>query len=60
MHTDAGSHNPTGLVRLFRLYLSILEIKTLMLLSNTNYNAPMSLRSMTWEGDWNRPYYKSV
>ena len=27
---------------------------------STNYNAPMILRSMTWEGDYNRPYYKSV
>ena len=26
----------------------------------SNYNAPLTLRSMTWEGDWNRPYYKSV
>ena len=26
----------------------------------TDFDAPLSLRSMTWEGDWNRPYYKSV
>ena len=26
----------------------------------SNYDAPLTLRSMTWEGDWNRPYYKSV
>ena len=25
---------------------------------STSYNAPLTLRSMTWEGDWNRPYYK--
>ena len=24
----------------------------------TNDNAPLTLRSMTWEGDWNPPYYK--
>ena len=32
----------------------------LTLSMHTNYNAPMSLFSMTWEGDWNRPYYKSA
>ena len=25
---------------------------------STKYNAPLALRSMTWEGDWNPPYYK--
>ena len=32
----------------------------LTLTLTTNYDAPLTLRSMTWEGDWNRPYYKSV
>ena len=26
----------------------------------TDFDAPMTLRSMTWEGDWNPPYYKRV
>ena len=34
--------------------------KNLTLTLSTNYDAPLTLRSMTWEGDWNRPYYKSV
>jgi hypothetical protein len=34
--------------------------KNLTLTISTNYDAPLTLRSMTWEGDWNRPYYKSV
>jgi hypothetical protein len=34
--------------------------KNLTLTMSTNYDAPMVLRSMTWEGDYNRPYYKSV
>jgi hypothetical protein len=34
--------------------------KDLSIIIETDYNAPMSLRSMTWEGDYNRPYYKSV
>ena len=34
--------------------------KNLTLTMSTNYDAPLTLQSMTWEGDWNRPYYKSV
>ena len=34
--------------------------KNLTLTLTTNYDAPLTLRSMTWEGDYNRPYYKSV
>ena len=34
--------------------------KNLTLTMSTDYDAPMVLRSMTWEGDYNRPYYKSV
>ena len=34
--------------------------KNLTLTMSTTYDAPLTLRSMTWEGDWNRPYYKSV
>ena len=34
--------------------------KNLSLTIHTSFNAPMTLQSMTWEGDWNRPYYKSV
>ena len=34
--------------------------KNLTLTMHTKFNAPLTLRSMTWEGDWNRPYYKSV
>jgi len=34
--------------------------KNLTLTMSTNYNAPLTLRSMTWEGDWNPPYYKRV
>ena len=34
--------------------------KNLTLTMSTSYDAPLTLRSMTWEGDWNRPYYKSV
>jgi hypothetical protein len=34
--------------------------KNLTLTMSTDYDAPMTLRSMTWEGDYNRPYYKSV
>ena len=32
----------------------------LTLTLTTDFNAPLSLRSMTWEGDWNPPYYKRV
>jgi len=32
----------------------------LNLIMSTDYDAPLTLRSMTWEGDYNRPYYKSV
>jgi len=34
--------------------------KNLTLTMSTSYDAPLTLYSMTWEGDWNRPYYKSV
>ena len=34
--------------------------KNLTLTMSTTFNAPLTLRSMTWEGDYNRPYYKSV
>ena len=34
--------------------------KNLTLTMSTSYDAPLTLQSMTWEGDWNRPYYKSV
>ena len=34
--------------------------KNLKLTISTKFDAPFTLRSMTWEGDWNRPYYKSV
>ena len=34
--------------------------KNLTLTLHTNYDAPLTLQSMTWEGDWNRPFYKSV
>ena len=34
--------------------------KNLSLTIHTKFNAPLTLQSMTWEGDWNRPYYKSV
>jgi hypothetical protein len=34
--------------------------KNLTLTMSTKYDAPLTLQSMTWEGDWNRPYYKSV
>ena len=34
--------------------------KNLTLTISTDYDAPMTLRSMTWEGDYNRPYYNSV
>jgi hypothetical protein len=34
--------------------------KNLTLTMSTTYDAPLTLQSMTWEGDWNRPYYKSV
>ena len=32
----------------------------LTLTITSEYQAPFGLRSMTWEGDYNRPYYKSV
>jgi len=32
--------------------------KNLTLTMSTEYDAPLTLRSMTWEGDWNPPYYK--
>ena len=32
--------------------------KNLTLTLHTNFDAPFTLRSMTWEGDWNPPYYK--
>ena len=25
---------------------------------STDFDAPLTLRSMSWEGDYNRPYYK--
>lgn len=34
--------------------------QNLNLTMSTNYDAPLTLRSMTWEGDWNPPYYKRV
>jgi hypothetical protein len=34
--------------------------KNLTLTMSTTYDAPLTLRSVTWEGDYNRPYYKSV
>ena len=34
--------------------------KNLTLTITTNYDAPFTLNSMTWEGDYNPPYYKSV
>ena len=34
--------------------------KNLTLTMSTKYDAPLLLRSMTWEGDWNPPYYKRV
>jgi hypothetical protein len=34
--------------------------KNLNVTMSTSYNAPMILRSMTWEGDWNPPFYKRV
>ena len=34
--------------------------KNLTLTIHTQFDAPFTLRSMTWEGDYNRPYYKSV
>ncbi|MAL83367.1 MAG: hypothetical protein CMF11_03310 [Idiomarina sp.] len=34
--------------------------KNLSIVMSTNYNAPLSLRSMTWEGDYNQPYYNRV
>ena len=34
--------------------------KNLKITMSTNYDAPLTLRSMTWEGDWNPPYYKRV
>ena len=34
--------------------------KSLNIVMSTSYNAPLTLRSMTWEGDWNQPYYKRV
>ena len=34
--------------------------KNLNLVMSTSYDAPLTLRSMTWEGDWNPPYYKRV
>lgn len=32
--------------------------KNLTFTMKTDYNAPLTLRSMTWEGDWNQPYYR--
>ena len=34
--------------------------KNLTLTLHTDFDAPFTLRSMTWEGDWNPPYYKRV
>ena len=34
--------------------------KNLTLTITTEFDAPFTLNSMTWEGDYNRPYYKSV
>ena len=34
--------------------------KNLTVVMSTDYDAPLTLRSMTWEGDWNPPYYKRV
>ena len=32
--------------------------KNLTLTLHTKFDAPLTLRSMTWEGDYNQPYYK--
>ena len=49
---------------LYKEYIETVPIytrnKNLTLTMSTKYNAPLTLRSMTWEGDWNPPYYKSV
>ena len=34
--------------------------KNLRVTMRTNYDAPLILNSMSWEGDYNRPFYKSV
>ena len=34
--------------------------KNLTVTLSTDYDTPFTLNSMAWEGDWNRPYYKSV
>ena len=34
--------------------------KNLTITMSTEYDAPLTLRSMTWDGDWNPPYYKRV
>ena len=34
--------------------------KNLSVTITTEYNAPLTLQSMAWEGDYNRPFYKSV
>ena len=34
--------------------------KNLTLTMSTDFDAPLTLNSVTWEGDYNRPYYKSV
>jgi len=34
--------------------------KNLTVTMSTDYDAPLTLQSMTWEGDWNPPYYKRV
>ena len=34
--------------------------KNLTVSMSTDYDAPLTLQSMTWEGDWNPPYYKRV
>ena len=34
--------------------------ENLTLTMYTDENAPFALNSMTWEGDWNPPYYKRV
>ena len=34
--------------------------KNLKLTITTDFDQPFTLKSMTWEGDFNRPYYKSV
>tara|TARA_Y100000401_G_scaffold114958_1_gene117804 strand:+ start:1083 stop:3848 length:2766 start_codon:yes stop_codon:yes gene_type:complete len=62
--TPADSYDSNAAPILYKERVETIPIYTknnnLTLVMSTTFNAPLVLRSMTWEGDYNQPYYKRV